>query len=298
MRPAAQGSRARFLAQANSRVTQGRVFYSIYYHHFLSRAAKLGPRALFAPVICGSRAPVLEIDYNVHKSNSTYFADLDVSRTHLVSYICGAGVRAVSDNARTQLVLDPTTGRPSTGSFGIMLGSVHCSFHKEIAPYRAYEMWSRVLAWDRKWMYIVTHYVPKGLGRPSEWLDPRFGRQNRSAGGDVAKDWEKKIHATAVSKYVFKLGRLTVHPAVILDASGLLPERPGGWAVDDTTPAEDLPSCDLFSQPEGDEEWDWRRVEQRRRAGMEYAEKFHAMDQLQKLFDGGRGPVVGRFGPG
>ena len=100
-------------------------------------------------------------------------------------------------------------------------------------------------------MYIVTHDVPKGLGRPSEWLDPRFGRQNRSAGGDVAKDWEKKIHATAVSKYVFKLGRLTVHPAVILDASGLLPERPGGWAVDDTTPAEDLPSCDLFSQPEG-----------------------------------------------
>ena len=283
-----------------TRAIQSRVFYPIYYHHFLRRAPQLGPRALFAPVISGSRAPLLEIDYNVHKSNSTYFADLDISRTHLVSYICGSGIRAVSDNARTQLVIDPTTGKPSTGAFGIMLGSVHCSFHKEIAPYRAYEMWSRVLAWDRKWMYIVTHYVPKDLGRPTEWLDPKFGRLNRTAGKEAVKDWEKKIHATAVSKYVFKLGRLTVHPGIILDASGLLPERPGGWAVDDASPAEDidLPEGDLFSQTEEDPEWDWRRTEQRRRAGMEFAAKFHAMDQLQKMFDGGQGPVVGRFGPG
>ena len=266
----------------------------------MRRAPKLGPRSLFAPVITSTRAPVLETDYNIHKSNSTYFADLDVSRTHHVSYICGPGIRAVSDNARNQLVIDPRTGKPSTGSLGIMLGSVHCSFHKEIPPYRGYEMWSRVLAWDRKWLYIITHYVPKGLARPSEWLDPRFGRLNRSAGKEPVKDWEKKIHATAVSKYVFKLGRLTIHPGIILGASDLLPERPGGWAVDDDAPlAEELPQGDLFSQvEEGEGEWDWRRVEQRRMAGMEFAAKFHAMDELHKMFDGGRGPVVGRFGPG
>jgi hypothetical protein len=276
-----------------------RIFYPIYHHHFMRRAPKLGVRALFTPVITSSRATLLDTDYNIHKSNSTYFADLDINRTHLVSYICGPGVRAVSDNAANQLVMDPTTGKPSTGSFGIMLGSVHCSFHKEIGPYKGYEMWSRILAWDRKWLYMVTHFVPKGLGRPSEWLDPRFGRRNLKAGKGAVEGWEKKIHATAVSKYVFKLGRLTIHPAVILDASGLLPERPGGWAVeDDAVPAEDLPKVDLFAQATEDDEWDWRKVEQRRRAGMEFGEKFHAMDQLQKMFDGGQGPVIGEFFPG
>lgn len=197
------------------------------------------------------------------------------------------------------------TGQPAAGSFSMALGSAHCSFHKEIGPYGAYEMWTRVLAWDRKWLYTVTHFVKKGAGRPSEWLDPKFRRGNRSAGQEPVKDWERKVHATAVGKYVFKLGRLTVHPAIILRESGLLPERPGGWVVDDASPAEDappveeLPEGDLFSQVEGDDtEWDWRRVEQRRRAGMEYAGRFHAMDDLREMFDGGRGPVLGRFGPG
>ncbi|SPO06721.1 uncharacterized protein DNG_09415 [Cephalotrichum gorgonifer] len=274
-----------------------RIFYPIYYHHYLRRAPKLGPRALFAPVISESFVSLLETDYNIHKSNSTYFADLDVSRTHLLSYICGAGFRAVSSNLTNQIVLDPTTKQPPKGSFGIMLGSVHCSFHKEIPPYRGYEMWSRVLSFDRKWVYIVTHIVPKGLGRPTEWLDPKFKKLNRSSGKEPVKDWEKKVFATAISKYVFKLGRLTVHPAVVLGESGLLPERPGGWLVDDASPVEDLPDYDLFSSIE-ESEWDWQRVEQRRRAGMKYAEKFQALDQLQKMFDGGQGPIVGRFGPG
>ncbi|PKS05852.1 hypothetical protein jhhlp_007681 [Lomentospora prolificans] len=279
---------------------QTRVFYAVYYHHIIRRAPALGPPALFAPVISGSRAPLLEIDYNIHKSNSTYFADLDVSRTHLVSYICGPGLRALSKNKVTQLVLDPTTKNPAPGKLGIMLGGVHCSFHREIPPYAAYELWSRVLSWDRKWLYIVTHYVPKGLGRPSEWLDPRFGRLNRSAGKEPSKDWEKKIHATAVSKYVFKLGRLTIHPAIVLAESGLLPTRPGGWIIDDLGTgmggtAQTGDCLELRSDPG---EWDWKRVERRRVAGMQFAEKFHAMDSLQKAFDGGRGAVVGRFGPG
>ena len=28
------------------------------------------------------------------------------------------------------------------------------------------EMWSRILSWDRKWLYIITHYVVKGKGQP------------------------------------------------------------------------------------------------------------------------------------
>lgn len=181
-----------------------------------------------------------------------------------------------------------------------MLGAVHCSFHREIPPYAPYEMWSRILSWDRKWLYIVTHYVPKDLGRPSQWLDPRFKKLSHS--GEAPIDgWDKKMYATAVSKYVFKLGRLTIHPATVLAESGLLPERPGGWVVNNPviseTPGADQPDNTLKMCWQ-DDDWSWNRVEQRRIAGMRFAEKFGAMDSLQKAFDGGQGAVVGHFGPG
>jgi len=209
-------------------------------------------------------------------------------------------LRSVYKNKATQLVIDPRTQKPAIGKLGIILGGVHCSFHKEISPYTTFEMWSRVLAWDRKWLYIVTHYVPSGLGRPSEWLDPRFGRWNRNAGKEPAKDWEKKIYATAVSKYVFKIGRLTIHPALILGESGLLPERPGGWLNDNPASGngEVVQNGDVADLRAYGDEWDWHQVEQRRLEGMKFAERFHSMDSLQMAFDGGQGPVVGRFGPG
>ncbi|KJK76396.1 hypothetical protein H634G_08287 [Metarhizium anisopliae BRIP 53293] len=136
-----------------------RVFYAIVYHNMLRKSPDLTPRALFKPIISETRAPLLEIDYNLHKSNSTYFTDLDVARTHLVSYLTRPAMRSLTDNARTGLVLDPKTGRPARGPMGIMLGSVSCSFKREIRAYRAYELWSRLLAWDRKWLYIVTHFL-------------------------------------------------------------------------------------------------------------------------------------------
>ncbi|GME27100.1 uncharacterized protein LTHEOB_11190 [Neofusicoccum parvum] len=40
----------------------------------------LSPECLFLPAISATRAPLTECDYNFHKSNSTYFTDLDISR--------------------------------------------------------------------------------------------------------------------------------------------------------------------------------------------------------------------------
>src|SRR5436190_19040760 len=40
---------------------------------------------LFGTHAFSTRAPLLEIDYNRHQSNSTYFTDLDASRTGLVT---------------------------------------------------------------------------------------------------------------------------------------------------------------------------------------------------------------------
>ncbi|KAI3553402.1 hypothetical protein CABS01_11983 [Colletotrichum abscissum] len=282
-----------------------RVWHAIIYHLFIRKSPRLGPRSLFRPMISQSHAPITEIDYNIHKSNSTYFSDLDVSRTHLCTYLLRPGFRQLTHNATTKLVLDPKTSKPARGPLGIMLGAVHCSFRREITAYAPYEMWSRILSWDRKWLYIVTHFVPKGTARPTEWLDPKFGtaRVRRNASGDASSnsaDWEKKIYATGVSKYVFKIGRLTVHPAVALEASELLPHRPteGGWQGGENGVGDE--SVDL-SDVADDGAWDWKMVEKRRREGMRYAAQFAAMDDLHGWLDGadgGDGSALGKFGLG
>lgn len=274
-----------------------RVLYTIFHHTVARKSPELGPKALFKPIITQTHAPLLEIDYNLHKSNSTYFADLDVSRSHLVTYLVRPSLRKVAQNEKTRLVLDPATGRPLKGNLNVALGAVECSFKREIVGYRPYEMWSRVLSWDRKWFYVVTHFVPRGAAKPTSWLDPGFTRFKTRGSHDAAGGWDKKIYASAISKYVFKVGRFTVHPAIVLGASGLLPERPGGWTDGDNQLGdESVDLSDVNLSTEG--EWDWRRVEAQRRKGMELAAHFQELDGLINEFDGGSQGALGRFGPG
>lgn len=202
------------------------------------------------------------------------------------------------DNARNRLVLDPD-GFAVRGGFGIGLGAVFCSFRREIGLMQAYETWSRVLAWDRKWLYIVTHFVVKGKVKPTSWdgrsRGPVRPRNVKVDGKDAqAEDFGKWVIATAVSKYVFKLGRFTVHPAIVIGENGLLPDRPGGWrrGEDGVGGEEELGDVD----EEG--EWDWRRVELERRKGMEYAQHFAKLDGTNGLFDGGEDGALGRFSLG
>jgi hypothetical protein len=111
------------------------------------------------------------------------------------------------------------------------------------------------------------------------------------------EDWSQYVIATAISKYVFKLGRFTVHPAIVIEANGLLPPHPAGeagWRSGETgtgTPAseEDLGEVDQTA------EWDWKRVELERRKGLKYAEHFAALDGTNSLFDGGEDGAIGRF---
>lgn len=167
---------------------------------------------VFLPCVTTTYTPLLEADYNLHKSNSTYFTDLDASRSHLLSNLCSRGV-AVVDRELT-----------ADGKRGIMaaiIGSVTTSFKKEIRIFQQYEVWSRILTWDQKWLYIVTHFVQKGSVKHSDLT----GRSFR-AGGKNTRDKSARpvVFATSVSKYVFKKGRLTVAPEQLLRASGLLGE--------------------------------------------------------------------------
>jgi hypothetical protein len=188
-----------------------------------------------------------------------------------------------------------------------MLGSVMCSFKREIGMYEPFEMWSRMLCWDRKWVYVVSHFVKKGAVKPSAYIltdGTWFGKGYKKVEGNAGSQEvdEKAIFATAVSKYVIKLGRLTIHPEVVLDASGVLPEKPGGWAKMQGGSGESTPeimeavSADGAADNEttGDA-WDWKRVEAEKETGLKFAAHFAALDELHHEFSGSRAPALGKY---
>ncbi|KAI9734037.1 MAG: hypothetical protein M1818_006975 [Claussenomyces sp. TS43310] len=279
-----------------------------------SGSSPYGPSSLFQPVITSSLAPVAECDYNLHKSNSTYFSDLDVSRSHLVCCLMRQGIQSLMSNPGQVIMPD---GNPSKGKWGIVLGSVQCSFKREIQPYESYEMWSRVLCWDRKWLYIVTHFVKKGAVRPdgytlddgsfaSRLFRPR-GRPSRKHGkhasevtnghaGAVENIPNKAVFASAISKYVMKLGRLTIHPEVILNASGLLPPKPNGWNTmsGDKVQSNGAAIVETPATTDGSE-WDWTAIEAENARGMKFAEHFAALDDLAGEFTGADRPALGVY---
>jgi len=293
-----------------------RVWGAVLKHFmFTQRAFRVetgGPAALFQPTISSSRSPIAECDYNLHKSNSTYFSDLDVTRSHLVSALLRRGIQTLQQNAKTKIVLDPKDGKVIKGKWYIMLGAVQCSFKKEIKPYEGYEMWTRLLCWDRKWVYVVTHFVKKGAVKPDGYtLDTGsiFGGKPVKSKKTIANGTtgkvdnlteaetgmpHKAIFASSISKYVMKLGRLTVHPEVVLDASGLLPSKPGGWhTMDGSVRTETQNSDEQVDGASG--EWHWKRIEEENQRGLKYAEHFGALDGLQMEFSGSDRPALGEY---
>lgn len=177
-----------------------------------------------------------------------------------------------------------------------------CSFKREIGMYQSYEMWSRILCWDRKWIYIVTHFVKKGTVKPKAYILTDGGwfskgyKEVKGGSGDAEID-EKAIFASAISKYVMKLGRLTIHPEVALASSGLLPAKPGGWASMNGRPSgESTPDTwEVESNGESIDEWDWKRIDAENKRGLAYVEHFAALDGLQQEFTGSREPALGRY---
>ncbi|KAL2865406.1 uncharacterized protein BJX67DRAFT_373262 [Aspergillus lucknowensis] len=267
---------------------------------------------VFVPMTITSRTPLLETDYNLHKSNSTYFTDLDVSRTALVTRIYSPGVGLLSKELDAELAAAARKeGKPipARKSIYVALGSVFCNFKREIKPYALFEVESRVLGWDQKWMYIISFF-----------LAPQ-SREDKSG--------KRVLYASAISKYVVKKGRLTIAPERALRKSGFLPERPEGDAAGagaGTTAAE-VESADasgtgtpsgitatasgvdgsfvrevlklqdgqipetgkLEAERRANEaswdggEWNWERIEEERARGMKMLEGFCDLDS--KLFE-------------
>lgn len=306
------------------------MFYQLYI-----QPAPLPEDALFRPLITkGCRTSLAETDYNLHKSNSTYFADFDVSRAMLLSCLmrrgfrgarkasreAGAGetqshglvqattraINAASDVVETETMLRtphasgdvsprtraaPKNASDNSGRVIVALGSVACSFKRELAPNEEFEIWTRVLSWDHKWMYLVSHMVKAGTVQPDgyslqSWktsgrggffeklfgIRRRAGRKPKSTGTngvlkeleqEKKEEWQKGIFASSISKYVVKRGRRTVPPEVVWNRSSLLPPKP----VNDEDHETSNPHA-----------WTWANVERERQRGLGLAESFAALD--------------------
>ena len=202
-------------------------------------------------------------------------------------------------------------------------------------------MWTRVLSWDQKWVYVVTHFVQKNAkiepdectlysqqnsannnpnssprGSISDGM-PRSRRRSLSRASSSSASSPKTksaICASALSKLVFKNGRITIAPEVMLHAAGLLPPKPKEPvavqkkhlaevqmkdAVEDGVPKkeavyvlEQIDGSDdegLLGKGHGfgfDEmklqEWEWERIETERKRGLKIA---HHLDKQSALED-------------
>lgn len=205
------------------------------------------PGAIFQPVVTPSRVALLETDYNLHKSNSIYFFDLDVARTDLL-----AALRAQA--------IDGGLYKEYKKGVQVLLAGTSCTFKKEIKPGAAFEVQSRVLAWDKKWLYIVTHFVEKRKGGNS----PNYKPWKKVDDGKTVQA-SPLIYATAISKCVVKSGRLTVPPQKFFQAAGVLPseDQPESSIIADVTPeANDFGG------------WTWKKVEEERLEALKFADGF------------------------
>lgn len=169
-------------------------------------------------------------------------------------------------------------------------------------------MWTRLLCWDKKWVFVVTHFVKKGAVKPKEYIltDGSWfggkGYQKLNGKGEVSVEIEEKhIYATAISKYVCKKGRLTVHPEVLLAAAGLLPTKPGGWVtMDGSSPKVEEIATNGHANGHtngsaSSEVWDWKRIEEQNQKGYEFGAQFQALDGLSQEFTGSRDAALGRY---
>ncbi|KAH6642659.1 hypothetical protein C7974DRAFT_106856 [Boeremia exigua] len=276
-----------------------RIFRAMIYHIYF-QPTPIPPHALFQPAITSTHTSLLETDYNLHKSNSTYFSDMDISRTHLFTAILRNGIKKNSrlyGAKKSQLngAIGATQG--TRGSHIIALGGICCNFKKEILPYRKFEMWTRLLCWDRKWFYLITHLVKPGMGKPESWtLQP--WRKTKKPGNDVSEEeLLKSVYATAIAKYVIKRGRITVPPEQALIDADMIPVKPEGWVWQGAEEHADVNghANGALPKPVEGTEWNWDIIEAERQRGLKVAEKFAEMDGMHNFFDGGKNGALGEY---
>ncbi|ODQ63413.1 hypothetical protein NADFUDRAFT_72162 [Nadsonia fulvescens var. elongata DSM 6958] len=154
----------------------------------------------------------LECDFNGHKSNSTYFTDLDIARSDLMIWVF-----------QKFLIKSLKTKGWSRGMPYIPVASVQTAFKRQIDPLQSYRVKSRIIGWDDKWILVLSKFV-------------------------VGKGETEKVAAVSLTKYVIKVGRKTVKPQDALDDCGLWTEQVDKQARSDFALAERLLEMDKLDE--------------------------------------------------
>nr|POE78088.1 uncharacterized protein CFP56_09729 [Quercus suber] len=280
---------------------QYRVLRALYFHLRVQKR-QLAPRHLFAPIVLSSRNSLYDCDYNMHKSNSTYFLDFDLARANIMGIVLRECVTRFRNGDKTGW---PTEILEAKGKYFAALGGNSCFYAREVRPFQAYDIYARVLTWDRKWLYLIIHVVEQGAIRPGSYVLQPWKHVSREETTRDEEDLKKHIFATSVARYCFKKGRITINPEIVLHNSALLPRRPTGVGYPPRSEAPDVSQLrqagqnfkgDLnVTEPEVDEaEWTWDDMEKERLRGLDLAKHFDAMANSFGTIKGG--PVIGRFG--
>lgn len=91
----------------------------------------------------------------------------------------------------------------------MLLGGTGAVFKRAVMPYERYEVESRVVSWDGKWIYVLSQFLKKG-DRKGEGREVAQGGRKRGSGsveeagknnGGDADGSSKVLLATAVSRY-------------------------------------------------------------------------------------------------
>ncbi|KAL4738018.1 hypothetical protein BDV11DRAFT_206324 [Aspergillus similis] len=101
---------------------------------------------VFLPAVVRSRSPATEGDFNLHKSNSAYITDVDVSRAHF------GGLPFAPVLLKVKLLMHCN-----------LVECVHIPSRNQTVP--AVRI-SRVASWDDEWIYMATNFVDNSKSWP------------------------------------------------------------------------------------------------------------------------------------
>ncbi|KAJ3571327.1 hypothetical protein NP233_g3829 [Leucocoprinus birnbaumii] len=168
-----------------------------------------------------TRATIDDSDFNGHLSNSSYAKTLD--------------------SARFYMAIEMFTMFFRSGGW-MALGGTHFIYLKEIPMMVEYEVRSSLVSWDQKWMFVLHRFVTKPKGKRSNHQSTPY---NQSPSPDPAvqnvlhaslrtqtdttpalstsplgEPDGATLHTISISEVCFKIGRITVPPALAIAANG------------------------------------------------------------------------------
>ncbi|KAL7411196.1 hypothetical protein BDY24DRAFT_397022 [Mrakia frigida] len=161
------------------------------------------------------------IDYYKHLSNSHYAKTLDSLRMKISMELFSA-----------HFVMGGWIG----------VGETHYLFLKEVEPFTHYEIEMKVSGFNEKWMFFTATFLttPKKSKKtraspPGTPAYPSISGTNTPSGrtptqpsGVLPRADGKTVHCISVTSYVWKVGRRTIPPSVVLSFNGY--GKAANWA--------------------------------------------------------------------